>query len=247
MSDGPVVGVVGPETATVEAAVSAADATPNPGPASTVVAGSDAVVAVGESALLGVARAAPEVPVLPVDAGRGVRSVAGDAVDAAVAALVADEYDCDRHPLVEIRLSDRTTALALEDVLLASAEPAQISEYTVSAGGETVARFRADGVVVATPAGSSGYAGAVGGPVAPPETDALVVVPVAPFSTDLDQWVLPFDDVRVTVERDETRVHLVADDRVVGPVTPGDTVRLERGASVSVAVVAASQSPFGRW
>ena len=246
MSDGRVVGVVGPETAGVETAVEAAGATANPGPATAVVGESDAVVAVGEAALLAVARAEPSVPVLPVDAGRGTRSVAAADVDAAVEALVAGEYDREAHPLVAVTVDDRTTARAFADVMLVSAEPAEISEYTVAAAGRTVARFRADGVAVATPLGSSGYAARAGGPVLSPSVEAVAVVPVAPFSTDLGHWVLGLDGLCLSVERDDPAVDLVADDRVVSAVEPGETVRLSPGGSVPVAVVAASGSPFER-
>jgi NAD+ kinase len=245
MSDGFAVGVVGADTAAVEAAIRAVDARPVTGPAATVCPDSDAVVAVGEPALLAVARLAPDVPVLPVAAGRGVGSVPESGVETAVAALVAGDYTVETHPLVDVRVADRTTATVLYDVMLVSAEPAQISEYTVRAGGERIARFRADGVVVATPAGSSGYASAAGGPVVAPSTAVATIVPVAPFATDANHWVVPLEDVTVAVERDETTVQLVADDRAVGPVDPADPVRVGPGDSVDVAVVEESVSPYG--
>lgn len=244
MSDGPVVGVVGPDAEAVVAAVRAAGGKPRADVASAVVGDTDHVVAVGQPALLAVARARPDVSVLPVDAGRGVRSVPGEAVERAITELLAGDSRVERHPLVDVRAADRTTATVLCDALLVSAEPAQISEYTVHAGGERVAQFRADGVVVATPAGSSGYAGAAGGPTVAPGTGVAVVVPVAPFATDDHRWVVGLDSVRVTVERDETAVQLIADDRAVGPVDTTDTVDLSPSGSVPVAVVPASRSAF---
>jgi NAD+ kinase len=246
MSEGPAVGVVGPPDAEVERAIREAGGVPEPGAATAVATGCDAVVAVGEPAVLAVARAAPDTPVLPVSAGRGVRSVPREAVPEAVAALCAGEFTTETHPVVGVRVADRTTARALQDVMLASAEPAQISEYTVRADGERVARFRADGVVVATPAGSSGYARATGGPVVPPEAGVATVVPVSPFSTDIDHWAVPLAELTLAVERDETDVQLVADDRVVGPVDRDDPVRLAPTDRVEFAVVAASQSCFER-
>lgn len=246
MSDGVVVGVVGPDTAGVERAVREAGGIPETGTATDVATEGAFVVAVGEPALLAVARAGPGVPVLPVAAGRGVRSVPRRAVDAAVEALLTGEFHRETHPVVTSRAADRTTARALQDVMLASGEPAQISEYTVRAGGERVARFRADGVVLATPAGSPGYARTAGGPVAPPGAGVLAVVPVSPFATDVDHWVVPVGDVTVAVERDETDVQLVADDRVVGLVDPDEPVHVSPTDSLAVAVVAASRSPFDR-
>lgn len=244
MTNRPVVGVVGADTDAVVAAVEAAGGSPTVGPARTVVDDSDALVAVGESALLAVARASPSVPVLPVAAGRGVESVPREAVDEAAEALLAEEFERAAHPLLDVSVADSTRARALLDVMLVSAEPAQISEYSVESGDRRVARFRADGVVLATPAGSSGYASSAGGPVLSPRTDAAAVVPVAPFETDIDHWVVPTDQLRVAVERDETAVHLLADDRVVGPVDPDEPVSVTADGTLSIAVVAASRSPY---
>ncbi|WP_436907237.1 ATP-NAD kinase [Halosimplex marinum] len=244
MSDSPLVGVVGADAEAAVAAVESAGGRATAGAASRVVDGSDALVAVGEPALLAVARTGTDRPVLPVAAGRGVRSAPREALRDAVADLLAGDYESVPHPLVDVRVADRTRATALFDLMLVSAEPAQISEYAVDSGDDRVARFRADGVAVATPAGSSGYASDAGGPVLAPDTDAVAVVPVAPFETDIDHWALPPDGLGVTVERDETTVHLLADDRVVGPVEPDDPVRVVPAGSISVAVVAAGRSPY---
>jgi len=246
MSDSPVVGVVGADADTdaVVTAVESAGGRATVGAASRVVDESDVVVAVGEPALLAVARTGTDRTVLPVGAGRGVRSVPREAVVDAVADFVAADYDVARHQVVDVRVADRTRARALLDVMLVSAEPAQISEYAVDGDGERVARFRADGVAVATPAGSSGYASAAGGPILAHDTDAVAVVPIAPFETDIDHWVLPPEGLRVSVERDETDVHLLADDRVVGPVEPDEPVSVVPADGIDIAVVAAGRSPY---
>ncbi|ELZ25790.1 ATP-NAD kinase [Halosimplex carlsbadense 2-9-1] len=244
MSDSPVVGVVGADADAVVAAVESAGARATAGTAKRVVEDSDAVVAVGEPALLAVARTGTDAPVLPVAAGPGVRSLPREEVATGVADFVAGDYERVPYPLVDVHVADRTRATALFDLMLVSAEPAQISEYAVERGDDRVARFRADGVVVATPAGSSGYASAAGGPVLTPDTDAVAVVPVAPFETDIDHWVLPPAGLSVSVERDETTVHLLADDRVVGPVEPHEAVHVAPAGSVSLALVAAGRSPF---
>jgi NAD+ kinase len=244
MTDRPVVGIVGADTDEVLAAVEAAGGITLTGPASRVVGESRAIVAVGEPALLAVARASPSAPVLPVAAGRGVRSVSTADVDSAVAELLADDTGLTTHPVLDVRCADRTRAQALLDVMLVSAEPAQISEYAVDSRDDRVARFRADGVVVATAAGSSGYGSAAGGPVLAPDTDAAAVVPVAPFETDIDHWVVPTEELCLSVERDDTTVHLLADDRVVGPVAPGEPLTLAHSDSLSVAVASESRSPY---
>ncbi|PSQ18997.1 hypothetical protein BRD04_10340 [Halobacteriales archaeon QS_9_67_17] len=69
----------------------------------------------------------------------------------------------------------------------------------------------------------------------------LAVVPVAPFSTDEDTRILPASQLELRIERDETPVELLADDRTAGSVVPGESVRVGRDGTLSVAVVDASK------
>ena len=246
--DGTRIGVVGAAAdAPVVEAVPAGGGDPLVDDAESVVgAGPAAVVAVGEGALADLVAAGVDAPVLPVSAGNSVRSVPASAVDAAVASVLAGDFEPLAHPLLAVEgWRGDGGARAVFDLALVTAEPARISEYTVSNGDERVATFRADGVVVATPAGSTGYARAAGGPVLAPGTGVAAVVPVSPFATDADHWVLPADGVGLRVERDETPVRLVADGRDVGAVDPGRTLRISLGGVLTVAVVEASAGFFG--
>ena len=194
------------------------------------------LVAAGESTLSAIARADPDVPVLPVGEIAGLETVTRDALpDALAAVLAGDATICQRSVLgVDVDTDDETTrdddgfpARALFDVALVTDEPARISEYGVSSRGESVARFRADGVVVATPAGSRGYASAVNAPHLSSAVSAVTVTPIAPFVMQTRQWVLPEDDLTLTVTRNDTAVRLVVDDR------PAETVPVDTAVTIA--------------
>lgn len=235
------VGVVG--DAGLAAAVEGAGGTPVDGATDDVAL----VVASGEAALVDVARRGVDAPVLPVGDADGVGAVPPDDVASALERVLGDAYDTVRHPLVTVEGATDGSSVgdgsALFDVGLMAAEPARISEFAVRCGGREVARFRADGVVASTPAGSAGYNRAAGGPVVAPETDVVAVVPVAPFATHADRWVLPLEAVTLSVERDETPVELLVDGRTEATVAAGDPVTLSRGADVRTVVVPESE-PF---
>jgi NAD+ kinase len=212
--------------------------------AAVLAADPDVVVAVGEPALVDLVRAGiaeRSVSVLPVGAGGGVRSVPSGGLTDALDGLTRGWNTVER-PVLAVEVGDSRVE-ALFDLMLTTEEPARISEYTVRSDGERVGRFRADAVVVTTPAGSTGYARAAEGSVLAPGTDVVGVVPVAPFVTDTDRWVLPDGSVSLTVERDETPVELLADGRSVGGVEAGHPLRVGRAGSVTVAVVGTSR-PF---
>lgn len=236
------VGVVGDEA--LAAAVTAAGGTAVREPAGSL-AGVDLVVADGEDALVDLVRTGVDVPVLPVDAGAGVRSVADEDADAAIERALDDAGGVvtEQHPVVAPAGSADDVG-ALFDVALMAAEPARISEFSVHAAGERISLFRADGVVASTPAGSVGYNRAADGPIVATGTDVLSVVPIAPFATHADRWVLPIDEVTLSVERDETPVELLVDGRIERTVAAGDPVSLGTAGTLEVVVDKAGDRPL---
>lgn len=184
----------------------------------------DLVVTVGEQQFVDVARETPDVPVLPVDAELGPFSLHTEAVDSSLDAIVGGDGTVVSHPVFAATVAEREVARGVLDALLVTSEPARISEYEVAFGGERIGRFRSDGVVVATPLGTRGYARAAGGPVLEPGT-GVAVVPISPFSTQSDTWVAA-SDVTLTVARDDGPVELVVDGESVRSVDPHQSVEL---------------------
>lgn len=238
----PTVGILGDQT--VATAVTAAGGEPLAvDPTEVAVTEPDVVVAVGESGMLTAADIGIESPVVPVDAGYPYRSVERGSLESALAAVFEDQHEIAELPVATARTPLGETR-ALAEFMLVTGEPARISEYTVVSRTERVATFRADGVVVATPVGSNGYTRRADGPIVANGVDAFAVVPIAPFSTDEDMWVVPTDGLELRVERDETPVELLADDRTTGSVVPGESVRVGVKSSLSVAVVPESSGRF---
>ncbi|MFB6220441.1 MAG: hypothetical protein ABEH90_03295 [Halolamina sp.] len=187
----------------------------------------EAIVAVGEAALTDAALSEPPVPLLPVGVDAGLHSVARPALEAAAAALAEGKYRTATHPVLDVRTGGEQVARAAFDTTLVTSEPARISEYALTADGEQLTEVRADGIVVAASYGSAGYSDAAGGPLLAPGA-GLSVVPIAPFTTRADEWVVP-GPLELTVERDEGEVSLYADQEAVGTVPPHEPVRVTTG------------------
>ena len=229
------VAVAGDEA--IAAAVDAAGGVPvAPDEAASAVA----LVAAGEAALVDVARRGVAAPVLPVDAGPGTRSVPAEAATAAVEKVLAG--DCRTEPLSPVRTG--TDEVALFDVALLAAETARISEFSIRYRGDRLTRFRADGVVASTPAGSVGYNRAADGPLVAPGTGVVAVVPIAPFRTDDARWVLPPEEVTLAVERDETPIEVLLDGRLERTASTADPISLEPAEGIEVLLVPESRSFF---
>lgn len=182
----------------------------------------DLIVAFGEHAVIELGRDRCSTPILPVDAGSGIRSVPATDLDAALERVTADEHTTWTTPRLAVTAGDDQLGTAVFDVMFVTEEPAHISEFSVRNPTDPVAQFRADGLLVSTAAGTSGYARRLDAPVMDPEISAAAVVPVAPFATSLDHWTAPIPAdgpiVETTIEREEAVVTLLTDDRIVGPV-----------------------------
>ncbi|MFB6122779.1 MAG: hypothetical protein ABEJ78_04910 [Haloferacaceae archaeon] len=189
----------------------------------------DVVVAVGDAAIHSLVESPTDAPVLPMTATGGHFVVPKSDVASAVASLVDGDYWSTTHSILSVAVDGDHVGRALVDVTLMTSAPARISEYALAATDRHVASFRADGVVVATPFGSDGYAAAAGGAVLDAGT-GLSVVPVAPFSTQTDVWVLA-PDVDLSVER-EGDVSVYLDGVRRREVGRGTTVDIDRTASV---------------
>lgn len=203
------------------------------------------LVAVGEAALSATVREDPDVPVLPVGEIPGLESVAPDEAAPVLEAALSGAAEVRPRPILEAVLEGERYR-GLFDAALVTSEPAKISEYSVRTNGEPVGSVRADGVVVATPVGTHGYAGAVDAPALSPALEAVAVAPIAPFATSARQWVLPDEGLELRVERDECSVTLVVDDRAVGSAPTGTPVRIGVDGTVRTLVIPSESAKTSR-
>ena len=118
--------------------------------------------------------------------------------------------------------------LALNDVVITKAARARMTDLSVSVGDEFVTRVKADGLIVATPTGSTAYNLAAGGPIVQPVVDAIVLTPIAPHMLTNRPIVIPASSlVRVQpmmAERDE--LYVTFDGQAGYQLEAGDEVRI---------------------
>ena len=118
---------------------------------------------------------------------------------------------------------------ALNDIVLTKGEIARMGEFAVELEGKLVARFRADGVIVATPTGSTAYSLAANGPILTPDVDAMVVTPICPHLLTLRPIVVRGDArLTVRVEGIPNLALLTVDGQRAVEFELGDEVRCHR-------------------
>lgn len=228
-----IVRVVGSSEAVVERIEAGGHTVSTEPPTATTGTEPSVIIAIGERALLSVARERPDTPVLPLDVGIGPSIEKRDIDEGGIIETIENGTEQLR-PLLSVSVDGELVGRAFMDVTLVTREPARISEYAIDHDKSRIATFRADGVVVATPAGTHGYAAAAGGPTLSGAAEALCVVPIAPFHTQSERWVLDMNPLSLSVLRDEGVVSLLIDDTEYGSVDSGQQVRLTVDGYVSM-------------
>lgn len=194
----------------------------------------DVVVAVGgDGTMLEAVRVAVEadVPVLGVNAGHVgfLTRVEPGRIDPALDVLAAGGWAESRRMTLCARVPGRPGAVGLNDVVVEKAVSQHVVKISVVVAGERLLSYRCDGVVVATPTGSTAYTFSAGGPLVDPELAALVLTAVAPHNLFSRPIVFRPDVVlRLTVD-DDRPARVNVDGRTLAVLAPGEHVEVGRG------------------
>ena len=194
-----------------------------------------AIVIGGDGSLLSAARTLVrhDCPVIGVNRGRlgFLTDVSPDEeLTAHVSDVLDGDYTTDRRFLLDVEVSsgDQITgrAEALNDVVVNSGTSAQMIEFQLQVDGDFVYRMNADGLIIATPTGSTAYSMSAGGPIMNPKLDAVALVPMFPHSLNSRPMVVHGDSVIQidTLERNKNNPLVTCDGQVSLTLNPGDSV-----------------------
>jgi NAD+ kinase len=139
---------------------------------------------------------------------------------------------------------------ALNDIVVHTAGAARVTALNLSVGRtegrEEIGSISADGVILATPTGSTAYSLSAGGPIIVPEVECFVVTPICPHSLAVRPLVLPaHEQIMVRSLDPGAKLQLTVDGQVVRAVGPGEVVSVVRGSSEVSLVRVAGQTFFG--
>ena len=122
--------------------------------------------------------------------------------------------------------------LALNDVVMERGSLSQIINISVTSGKNLVSEVKADGIIVATPTGSTAYNLSAGGPILDPESKVFVVTPIAPHGLNSRPIIFPDNrSLNLKLVGKLHRAHLVTDGMVIGELTNDDEIIVRRSKS----------------
>jgi NAD+ kinase len=217
------------------------------------------VVLGGDGTLLGIARKVGrrETPILGINLG-GLGFLTEASTSEAKQALervLAGDYETDRRITLEaeiVRGSGRSAEvvqrfLAVNDVVFNKGPLGRMLQLEVTAEGERFCEYRADGLIISTPTGSTAYALSAGGPIVYPSLGVLVLAPICPHTLSNRPVVLPDSfEIEVRVKSSDHDSTLIIDGQEPAQLSAADCVRIRRGR-YAVVLIRSAHPYFEIW
>ena len=188
-------------------------------------------------------------PVFGVNFGRVgfLTSIPGSELEGGLARVFSGNYRVVELCTLAVRLGpDRH--LAVNDVVVTSSKPGRMVELGWEIGGEDLGRLPCDGMICATPTGSTAYNLSNGGPVMMWGLEAMAITFVAPHSLDARPLVVPRGlDLRVSNRTPDLAVAVLVDGHEVGELAPGGAAEIALAAESSLLALLPEVTFFGRY
>ena len=136
------------------------------------------------------------IPLVGINTGRigFLSAIKKENFEASILMLLEKKYTLESRSLLHIEGSEPlslNTHFVVNDVTIRATDSDSINAISVSAGGKHVNTYWADGLIVATPTGSTAYSMSCGGPILHPQTDVMVLTPIASHSLSVRPLVIP--------------------------------------------------------
>lgn len=150
--------------------------------------------------------------------------------------IFAGDYKIDSREMLDVELWRDTEKIAegraLNDVVINKSALARIIEIEVNLNNFFVNSFRADGLIVSTPTGSTAYNLSAGGPIVYPSMNALIITPICPFTLTNRPIVIPDRaEINLKLKNESDGVVLTLDGQVGYPMKIGDCARIRKSAT----------------
>jgi NAD+ kinase len=197
-----------------------------------------AVVLGGDGTVLFSSRILASVgtPILAINLGNVgfVTEVSKDEWEFALTAYLAGDLGISSRIMVKSEVWRKGQNIAqfsaLNDAVVGASGSSKIVNLDLDLSGINLGSYRADGIIVATPTGSTAYNLAAGGPILHPETEAFIITPVCPHSLSHRPLVVPATEVLTLKlkQKQRTGVSLTIDGRDVFPLEPDDNIIFRR-------------------
>ncbi len=198
------------------------------------------VVLGGDGTMIRAARLVGErdVPVLGINYGRlgYLAEFRTDELFPALESILAGDYQLDERVMLDVEVmhddEQRVRGRVLNDVVINKSALARIIEIEARLNNQFVNAFRADGLIVSTPTGSTAYNLSAGGPVIYPSMEAIVITPICPFTLSNRPLVVPDSaSIELCIKTQKEEVAITLDGQIGFPLEVTDRVLIKKSST----------------
>lgn len=206
----------------------------------------------GDGTLLGVARQVADkgTPILGVNLGQlgFLTDLEVPDLFPSLEKLLLGDYQIEPRMMlfaeVQREGSSAASFIALNDVVISKGPISRIIRMETYVGNDYLSTYRADGIVISSPTGSTAYSLSAGGPIVDPDLEVMIVTPICPHTLYARPFILPDNqEVKVVLRSDSPEVMLTIDGQIGYPLQKNDCVSIRR-ASVCTNLVKVKKRSF---
>jgi NAD+ kinase len=175
------------------------------------------------------------IPIAGINTGRlgFLATIKKEEIAASIDKILDGHYQISKRTLLQAFTGDDTNPLgdlnfALNEIAVNRKNTTSMISVTTHLDGEKLTNYWADGLIVATPTGSTGYSLSCGGPVIAPETSSIVLTPIAPHNLNARPLVVPDDTVITLMVSGREEQHLISLDSRILTLDNDTTVTLKK-------------------
>lgn len=198
------------------------------------IAGCDLIIAFGgDGTFLGIARKVHtlNIPVLGVNLGRlgFLTDIDQKMLHTHLSRILAGDVNYEERFLLKASINRELRSFAMNDVVIHKTELSRLIEIDVYVNDYYLSTYRSDGLILATPTGSTAYSLSTGGPIMYPTLPAIVISPICPHTFSHRPLVIPANckiDV-VTSDREKEPVHVTCDGQELFSLSEGERLTIE--------------------
>lgn len=206
----------------------------------------------GDGTFLGAARMATthNIPLLGVNLGSlgFMTEVALEELDTALDEMYEGQYDTEERMMLDLKIDSGNgirREVALNEIVFSGGYAAKMVELTVSVNGQYVTNYRADGLIIATPTGSTAYALSAGGPILYPTIEAILICPISPHTLTNRPIVVPHNYViEIDISSQQEVVVATLDGQIAIDVSKQDHITVARSANTTRVVKVPERTHF---
>ena len=195
----------------------------------------------GDGTLIQVAGAlaGTDIPLLGINLGTlgYLAEVERDHIIPTLERLIDDKYDIEERMMLSAFTKGKESA-ALNDIVITRLGDLRVVRYRIYVNGRCLTKYDADGIIVSTPTGSTGYSMSAGGPIVEPNASIILLTPICPHTLNTRSVVLSADDeIRIEVCESkyghEHEAYVSCDGAKAINLAAGETVDIKRAAGVT--------------